>query len=224
MGPMGAAGQRFRPRVIDRCGGPQTFAELLDVPGVDERCSLRSAFGLMAIHGGGLEAMTDVVAATAAERARASYYAVLHPPNTRHHLPSARYDPQESPLLAGFLGHVDVVVSVHGYGREGSWTSLLVGGGNRVLAADIADSLRRHVAGYDVVDELERIPVELRGLSRRNPVNVPRGGGVQLELPPRVRGISPLSPPPGPDGLSAPTRALIDALVDVATRWTSEPG
>jgi phage replication-related protein YjqB (UPF0714/DUF867 family) len=221
---MGAAGQRFHPRVIDRYGGPQTLAELLAVPGVDERCSLRGPFGLMAIHGGGLEAMTDVVAATAAERAGASYYAVVHPDEVDHHLPSARYDPDESPLLAGFLAHVHVVVSVHGYGREGSWTSLLVGGGNRRLAGVVAGSLRRHVPGYDVVDELERIPVELRGLSRRNPVNIPRGGGVQLELPPRVRGISPLSPPPGIDGLSAPTRSLIDALVEVATSWTPVPG
>ena len=65
---------------------------------------------------------------------------------------------------------------------------------------------------YEVVTELDRIPVELRGLSARNPVNLPRNRGVQLELPPRVRGLSPLSPPPGDDGLSPPTRALIEAL------------
>jgi phage replication-related protein YjqB (UPF0714/DUF867 family) len=40
---------------------------------------------------------------------------------------------------------------------------------------------------YRVVDELEAIPPELRGVHRANPVNLPPGGGVQLELPPRTR-------------------------------------
>ncbi len=73
---------------------------------------------------------------------------------------------------------------------------------------------------YDVVTDLDRIPVELRGLSVRNPVNLPTNDGVQLELPPRVRGLSPLSPPPGDDGLSPPTRALIEALAAVVERWS----
>ena len=34
----------------------------------------------MAYHGGGLEAMTDVIAREAAERSGASYYGVVHPP------------------------------------------------------------------------------------------------------------------------------------------------
>ena len=42
-------------------------------------------------------------------------------------------------------------------------------------------------ADYEVVDDLEQIPTELRGVHRANPVNLPRRGGVQLELPPRTR-------------------------------------
>jgi phage replication-related protein YjqB (UPF0714/DUF867 family) len=207
------------PRLIDRAGGPRTLRELLAWPGVVERCALRSRFGLMAIHGGGLEQMTDVIATAAAERAGASCYTVLHPDDVEHHLSSLRYRPEESDDLAAFLEHVDVVVSIHGYGREGSWTSILAGGRNRRLAASIAAEAGVRLPGYDVVTELDRIPAELRGLSARNPVNAPSAAGVQLELPPRVRGLSPLSPPPGPDGLSPPTRDLIGILADIARSW-----
>jgi phage replication-related protein YjqB (UPF0714/DUF867 family) len=37
------------------------------------------------------------------------------------------------------------------------------------------------------IDDVERIPPHLRGVHRANPVNRVRGGGVQIELPPRVR-------------------------------------
>jgi hypothetical protein len=40
---------------------------------------------------------------------------------------------------------------------------------------------------YEVVDDLSAIPKELRGKHARNPVNLPRGQGVQLELPPTIR-------------------------------------
>ena len=38
-----------------------------------------------------------------------------------------------------------------------------------------------------IVDDLDEIPKAVRGIHPRNPVNLPPGGGVQLELPPRVR-------------------------------------
>jgi phage replication-related protein YjqB (UPF0714/DUF867 family) len=198
---------------------PTSLTELLAHPDVVEQCELRSTFGLMAIHGGGLERMTDVIAASAAELAGASYYAVVHPVDVDHHLSSLRYRVAESPTLAAFVEHVDVVVSIHGYGREGSWTSILAGGRNRRLATAVADEAATRLNGYEVITDLGRIPVELRGLSARNPVNLPPARGVQLELPPRVRGLSPFSPPPGDDGFSPPTRALIDVLATVARRW-----
>jgi phage replication-related protein YjqB (UPF0714/DUF867 family) len=200
-----------------------TLTELLARPDVVEECELRSSFGMMAIHGGGLEQMTDVIAAAAAELAGASYYAVIHPVDYPrdgdHHLSSLRYGVAESPLLAAFVEHVEVVVSLHGYGREGSWTSILAGGRNRRLATAVADEAAIRLPGYEVITDLDRIPVELRGLSSRNPVNLPRAQGVQLELPPRVRGLSPLSPPPGGDGFSPPTRQLIEVLATVAENW-----
>jgi phage replication-related protein YjqB (UPF0714/DUF867 family) len=195
------------------------FEDLLAQPGVEEVCELRSRFGLMAIHGGNLERGTDVIAAAAAERAGASLYAVRQPPGLRWHVPSVAFDPAASPALARFLDHVDVVVAVHGYGRPDMWTTLLVGGQNRPLAATLRSALEGALGdGFSVVDDVERIPLALRGQHPRNPVNLPRGGGVQLELPPRVR-----------PGTGAPTyqpgyeAAITAALVEVASAPGASP-
>lgn len=195
-----------------------SFAEVLATPDVTEECELRSRFGVMAYHGGGLEAMTDVIAREAADRSGASYYGVVHPPGWTTHLPSIRVTPDQSDRLAAFVEHVDVVVTVHGYGRRGLFTSLLLGGRNRPLATHVADHLRRALPAYEIVDDLDRIPTELRGVHPKNPVNAPRGGGVQIELPPRVRGSSPLwwdwHEPIVPH-----TRSLIDGLVTAIEDW-----
>ena len=195
-----------------------TFAELLAMPGVVEESELRSSFGFMAYHGGGLEETTDVIASAAAERSGASYYGVRHPPDWKLHLPSTRIGPDHSPVLEAFLAHVEIVVTVHGFGRRGFFTSLLLGGRNRALAGHLAGHLRRHLPAYDVVDDLDRIPNELRGIHERNPVNLPPAHGVQLELPPRVRGSSPLWWDWEGD-LVPHTEALITALADAAGSW-----
>jgi phage replication-related protein YjqB (UPF0714/DUF867 family) len=164
------------------------FEDLLAHPGVEEVCELGSRFGLMALHGGNLERGTDVIAAAAAERAGASLYAVRQPPGLRWHVPSVAFDPGISPALARFLDHVEVAVAVHGYGRPDMWTTLLVGGQNRALAAALRVALEGTLGGgFRVVDDVARIPRPLRGQHPRNPVNLPRGAGAQLELPPRVR-------------------------------------
>lgn len=181
------------------------------MPGVREEGALRGRVGLMAYHGGGLEEMTDVIARQAAAAADASYYGVVHPPGFDVHVPSTRVVPEDSTELARFLSHVDTVVTVHGFGRRNLLTSVLVGGRNRDLAGHIAGHLRDHLPAYDIVDDLDRIPTELRGVHARNPVNVPAGGGVQIELPPRVRGSSPLWWD-WEHGLVPHTEALIAAL------------
>ena len=73
--------------------------------------------------------------------------------------------------------------------------------------------------GYQVVTDLEAIPRELRGLHPANPVNRARDGGAQLELTPRVRGVSPRSGMPGDDGLSPATSALVTGLTAAARSW-----
>ena len=190
------------------------FAELLAHEGVEELCELRSPFGLMAFHGGNLEHGTDQVALAAASRADASVYAVLQPPGLRWHVPSTAVRPAESDRLAQFIDHVDVAVAVHGYGAEGYWTTLLLGGRNRALATHVGAALRAELARHDfeVIDALDDVPSRLRGVHRDNPVNLPRDGGVQLELPPRVRGTSPMSKPEY-------TEALIAGLAAAASTW-----
>ena len=197
------------------------FRELLATPGVREVCHLRGPLGFMAYHGGSLEALTDIVAEQAAERSGASYYGVLQPPDFNWHIPSHRVSPTDSATLAGFLEHVDIVITIHGYGRHGFWTSLLLGGQHRPFADHIAGHLRTHLPDYTVETDLEAMPRELRGLHADNPVNLPRQQGVQIELPPRVRGSSPIWKDwPGP-GLVPHTKSLIDGLVAAATSWSS---
>jgi len=195
------------------------FADLLAHPGVEEVMTLRSRFGFMAYHGGSLEEMTDVVASAAAERAGASYYGVHQPADLQWHIPSTLVDPGASPPLAAFLAHVDVTVTIHGYFRDGYWASLLLGGRNRALADHLGEFLRPALPAYDVVTELDGVPPELRGLHSRNPVNLPRAAGVQIELPPRVRGSSPIWWDwDGPDLVPLTVR-LINALATAATSW-----
>jgi phage replication-related protein YjqB (UPF0714/DUF867 family) len=205
-----------RPRTTTSTA-PQSLLALLSDPGVSEVSRLRSRFGFLAIHGGGLEKMTDLIAERAAEEAAASVYLLRHPDRYPHHLASALFDPSQSPRLAEFLDHVDVAVSLHGYGRIGRGTQLLAGGRNRELATHLA----RHIQlpGYQVITDLDAMPRELRGLHPNNPVNRVRDGGTQLELSVRVRGLSPRSPLPGADGFSLVTSALVQGLVAAARSW-----
>ena len=206
-----------RPVTKSTPAAPQSLSELLTYPGVFESSQIRSRFGFMAIHGGGLEQMTDVIAERAADAAGASVYVLRHPERYPHHLSSARFLAQESARLDEFLDHVDVAVSLHGYGRFGRSGQLLAGGRNRALATHLA----RHIElpGYQVITDLDAIPRELRGLHPDNPVNRVRDGGAQLELSPKVRGTSPLSQLPGDDGLAPATAALVVALAAAAKSW-----
>jgi phage replication-related protein YjqB (UPF0714/DUF867 family) len=145
----------------------------------------------MAYHGGDLEVGTDQIADEVAARTGASLYAVRQPAGMQQHVPSVRFRPDHSALLAAFVAHVEVVVTLHGYGRRSMFRTLLLGGRNRDAAGVVAATLRRHLPAYEVVDDLDHIPRELRGLHRHNPVNLPPRQGVQVELPPRVRGNGP---------------------------------
>lgn len=188
------------------------LAELLAHDGVEEHLELRSTVGFLALHGGSLERETDDIAAEAAERSGASLYALCQPDDLRWHIPSVQMDPAESPALGRFLGHVDVVLSVHGYGRDGLFTTLLLGGGDRALAGHVAGHLRAALPGYTVAADLADIPKALRGLHPDNPVNRSRGGGVQIELPPRIRLQGPNADPGARQALVAGLAAASSAL------------
>lgn len=196
------------------------FKALLEKPDVTEVLELRSRFGFMAFHGGWLEQVTDDVAITAAERSDASVYAVLQGFDDQWHIPSHQVDPAQSERLAAFLDHVDVAVAVHGFGRPTLLRSVLLGGRNRELAEHVAVHLIPRLHHYEFLMDLDEMPRALRGQHRLNPVNLPRHGGVQIELPPRIRGKSPMW-----TGFKGPGRvphleSLIDGLADAATTWT----
>ena len=183
------------------------FAELLATSGVQEVSALRGRIGFMAYHGGSLEEQTDIIASRAAERSGASYYGVLQPTDVQRHIPSHKVSPTSSPRLKTFIEHVEIVITIHGFGRRDHFTSVLLGGQNRELAAHVAGHLQPRLPEYDIVTKLDLIPKDLRGLHPDNPVNLPPGKGVQIELPPRIRGSSPHMD------------SLIDGLVDAAAMW-----
>lgn len=162
--------------------------ELLALPEVTEVCELRSSFGVMAYHGGNLERCTDVIATEVADRTGSSLYTVVQAPPLRRHIPSTAFDPAHSPALRSFVDHVDVVIAIHGYGREDRFWDLLLGGRNRALAVHIGTHLRRGIDDrFGIVDDLDEIPTGLRGQHPANPVNLPPDAGVQIELPPTTR-------------------------------------
>jgi phage replication-related protein YjqB (UPF0714/DUF867 family) len=168
--------------------------ELLATVGVQERFVAGSRVGICALHGG-LEQGTAEIAEAAATASGASFYAVVQPDDLRWHVPSHRYDPALSDGLRAFLAAIDVVISVHGFGgvrdADDRWTTALLGGTNRELAADLAGALTRALPQYRWIADLDSMAMHLRGLHPANPVNRVAQGGVQLELPPRVRRAGP---------------------------------
>ncbi|MDH4168164.1 MAG: poly-gamma-glutamate hydrolase family protein [Acidimicrobiia bacterium] len=201
--------------------------EVLARPDVTEEVELGSDVGLMAIHGGGLERTTDVVAREVADRIGGSYYGVLFPDDADidDHPPSTAFDPKHSPALQSFFERVDTVVSLHGYGRRHLRYSVLLGGRNRALADHVARAARPRLTDYDFVTDLARIPRALRGQHPRNPVNRPANAGVQIELPPSIRwhwDHRDWSDSPGV-GRAPQLSHLVDGLASALSTWSTRP-
>ena len=172
---------------MDNSGG-MTFAEVLSQPGVVEEVELRGTFGFLAFHGGPVERVTTLIARNAAEQADASFYSIDQPAERPLHIPSTRVTPEESPALASVFDHIDRVCTIHGYGRDMNKQHILVGGGNRELAEHFGGFLREALPDqFAVITNIDEIPRELRGVHPKNPVNLARFGGVQIELPPLLR-------------------------------------
>jgi len=213
------------------------LAELLALPGIEEECILRSNVGFMALHGGSQDRGTDQIARQAAEKTGSSYYAIVHPSGLRVHLTSRLHNPDHSRTMRAFLEHVDVAISVHGFGRDGFalWfdpyrglsiepygpamrgrqtgplRGIIVGGQN-VQLLDAARALfQGRFAGYHVADERVRL-----GFHPDNPVNLPSSHGVQIELPPGLRGIGDFGETlvPREDGVVS---EVVATLVELAT-------
>ena len=214
------------------------LSELLALPGVEEVCELRSAVGFLALHGGSQDRGTHEIASKAAEQAGASYYAIVQPRDLRVHLTSRRHDPEQSQKMSEFLRHVDVAVSVHGFGRDsfqlgvdaagglvlepygpamrgrqtGPLRGIIVGGMNAALVDVACRLFSERFPGYHAGSERVRL-----GFHPDNPVNLPRWHGVQIELPPALRGIGDLGEDfvPEQDGI---VTDVVAALVELADR------
>ncbi len=160
------------------------LAELIATEGVREVYRPGLQFGVMAIHGG-LEEGTDDIAAAVAAASGASLYALIQPDNLRWHVPSTLFDPSESQVLGEFLESVETVISIHGYGDPEFESTALLGGSNR----DLAQAIHHEFASRAIVSvaDLDAIPKRLRGVHPANPVNRPKRGGVQIELPMDLR-------------------------------------
>jgi phage replication-related protein YjqB (UPF0714/DUF867 family) len=212
------------------------LAELLALPGVKEECVLRSRVGFMSLHGGSQDRGTDQIASRAAEQTGASYYSIVQPAALRVHLTSRRHNPDHSALLRAFLRHVEIAISVHGFGRDGFalWVDpvrglvidpygpalrgsqngplrgIIVGGQNPELLEAARRILHDRFAGYHVADERVRL-----GFHPDNPVNLTSARGIQVELPPGLRGIGEYGEHlvPRKDGL---VTAVVAALVELA--------
>jgi phage replication-related protein YjqB (UPF0714/DUF867 family) len=212
------------------------LAELLSFPGVEEVCVLRSAVGFMALHGGSLDRGTHEIASRASERVGASYYAIVQPNGLRIHLTSRRHDPAHSERFRAFLGHIKIAISVHGYGRDGfllradpeggldidpygparighqsgPLKGIIVGGQNARLLDVARQTFHNRFDGYRVADQRIRL-----GFHPNNPVNLPSAHGVQIELPPGLRGIGDFGEQlvPSQDGI---VTEVIAAFVELA--------
>jgi len=160
---------------------------LLETSDAYEELEIRSKVGLMAYHGGTLEKATDAIARETAELCGASYYGLIQTNDDPLHFPSTKLFEYASENLNIFFQHVRVVITIHGYGREHLFHSVLLGGRNRALASHLASFLKMALPDYSFENDLEQIPKELRGLHPKNPVNIPALTGVQVELPPTLR-------------------------------------
>ncbi|MEO1062652.1 MAG: poly-gamma-glutamate hydrolase family protein [Actinomycetota bacterium] len=194
-----------------------TFEEFLSHPEVTERVELAGRVGVMAFHAG-LEEGTGPIAVEVAERSGASLYVAEQPEELQWHVSSHRVVAEASSRLASFLGHVETVIAVHGYGRPHLMRSILLGGQDRSVAEVVAVPLIKRLHGYEVLHRLDDIPRVLRGLHETNPVNVTSGGGVQLELPPRLRMTLPYWARHLVPQQEAQRALLVDGLVDAVER------
>ena len=108
---------------------------------------------------------------------------------------------------------------IYGGGRVGLMGALAdaaLEAGGRVIGV-IPERLRTKEVAHEGLTELHVV----QGMHARNPVNVPRNAGVQIELPPRARGVGPFWAGHEGDGLVPHTRSLIDGLVAAVGEWTA---
>jgi phage replication-related protein YjqB (UPF0714/DUF867 family) len=167
--------------------GPDTYKSysalrLFQAEGRDfsrETYARGAAVTVLAPHGGDIEPGTDRVARALAGKDLNLYIfsGWLGRASGRLHVTSTRFDDPEAVALSSAAR---LAVSVHGMAGRGEWAC--VGGRNAYAAGRAA--YRLQAAGFEAETPCARLP----GTSEKNLVNFASGGGVQLELTPRLLG------------------------------------
>jgi phage replication-related protein YjqB (UPF0714/DUF867 family) len=191
------------------------LAELITHKGILEYSILQGKVGVMAIHGGNIERGTEQIAYYVAHHSHSSLY-VISPRTSKRdwkfHISSNKINPKESEKLTEFLDHVHTAVSIHGHVIKRN--VICVGGLNHVLRRRVVESLK---ADFDVTDAVEEGGI-CRNLSARNPknvVNLPKGKGIQIEVPLWMRKV--FNHEPYEEMPSKETRLLTSKLIGVIT-------
>ncbi|WP_330458685.1 poly-gamma-glutamate hydrolase family protein [Streptomyces sp. NBC_00820] len=171
---------------------PQERAERVVIEGVEFLATLtvRSDVGLLALHGS-REGGTAELAHEVAARTGATCLVFTQPAGDPVHIPSHRMSVPHCESLREFLAHVSLTISLHGHLRRETPRSIFLGGTNREAAHTMAEALAPLAPSFEAVTDMPAIPSGLRGLNPRNPVNLTRSGGVQIELPLTARTARP---------------------------------
>ena len=106
-------------------------------------------------------------------------------------------------------------------GRQtGPLRGIIVGGRNADMLDAARRLLRNRFAGYHVADERVRL-----GFHPDNPVNLPSAHGIQIELPPGLRGIGDFGDQlvPSVDGLVTQVVAALVELAGIGPRPDHRP-
>ncbi|MGW1168382.1 poly-gamma-glutamate hydrolase family protein [Streptomyces sp. NPDC002550] len=166
--------------------------------------------GLLALHGsneGGTAELADLVA-----RRCGATSLVFTQPGVRQpvHIPSPLMAADHCALLREFLDRVSLTVSLHGHMRPEAPHTVFLGGRNRAAARVLAEALAAGARDFPAVTDLAAIPADLRGVHPRNPVNLTRLGGVQVELPlsARTSGRADVPPEKVVEALTAGVKGL----------------
>ncbi|GHE08512.1 poly-gamma-glutamate hydrolase family protein [Streptomyces alanosinicus] len=187
-------------------------SEQVEIEGVPLLATLvpGDGIGLLALHGSN-EGGTAELARVVARRCGATSLVFTQPDVRRPvHIPSPRMAPDHSALLRDFLQQVRLTVSLHGHMRPGAAHTVFLGGANRDAAHVLAEAFAARAPQFPAVTDLAAIPSDLRGVHPRNPVNLTRLAGVQVELPlpARTSGDADIPPDQVTDALTAGVEAL----------------
>ncbi|MEU4150486.1 poly-gamma-glutamate hydrolase family protein [Streptomyces sp. NPDC026659] len=190
----------------------ETTTERLRLDGADFVLRLTrrpSRLGLLALHGG-VEGGTAELAEEVAARSGATCLTFTQPATPRVHISSHLLAEAPSRTLETFVSAVSLTISLHGHLRPTAPDSIFLGGTNREAAEVLAAALRTLTPSFTAVTDLTEIPPGLRGLHPRNPVNLTREGGVQVELPltARTRGLRDVPPEEVVAGVTEGVRRL----------------